>query len=132
MRSWYFDRRAPLESVEDIVAWWEIRRIPYNGFVAVFGVTCFVIYGLALLYVLEPDPPDFVEPVALMAAPFMINFAYTLGWIVELSLRQLGWPNRDPLLMKLGMAATVFFIALPAVSWGLAAIITATYRLTQS
>jgi hypothetical protein len=132
MMSWFFDRRAPLESGSDVVLWWELRRVPYNVMVGIFGVACLAVYGFALLYVMEPDPPDLVEPIALMAAPFMVNVAYTLGWIAELSLRKFGWPNKGPLLMRLGIAATLFFISLPAVIWGLAAIVVATYRLTQA
>ena len=126
---WLFTRGASLDSTISVIWWWELRRAPYNVIVAVTGAICLSVYAFSIIYVMEPDPPDLVEPLALLAAPFAVNLAYTLGWIAELALRQFGVHDSGPVLMRLGLAATLFFIALPAAVWGMIALATSIVRL---
>lgn len=101
---------------EDIVAWWEIRRIPFNIIVGLYGFVCFVIFLGAIA---ASDKGGF-EPLGLMAAPFVINAFYTLGWLVELPARSVvaGLPSWfGPFLLVLGIGLSMFLITIPAAYW---------------
>ena len=111
-----------------VVVWWEIRRIPFNVIIGLYGALCLVIFfwAIATSGHLEPGE-DAAEPIALLAAPFGINILYTLGWLVEVPARLLipGLsPRFGPLLLKLGLGLALFLITLPAAFWG-------GYRLLQ-
>jgi hypothetical protein len=115
----------------DAVAWWERRRLTYNLVIGAFAVVCFVVYCISLSStgVLEPGE-DVVEPLALMAIPFvvlLINICYTAGWLLDaplrffvpsLSSRFTSW------LFILGFAFSLLVVSFPAVFWG-------GYRLLQ-
>lgn len=119
--TWFFSRPPEPLSPLRIVAWWEVRRIPYNVIVGITG-----IMGLALYYLfitmangLEPGE-DLVEPMALIMAPFFINICYTAGWIVELPanvIRHKGSSPIGPTLLKLGVGFSIFVTSLPAIIW---------------
>jgi hypothetical protein len=105
--------------------WWELRRIPFNVIIGVYGAPCFTIFLWA--FTTSGEKGDPVEPLALMAAPFGINFLYTLGWLVEVPARLLVpnlSPRFGPTLLKLGLALGLFLITLPAALWS-------AYRLLQ-
>jgi hypothetical protein len=108
MVRWYFAPNKPDSRWWRVVAWWELRRIPYNMLVGAWGFGSLVIYYLALKGSGELKPgDDAVEPMALMVAPFVINAGYTLGWFVELALRallplQVNKSTLGPALMKAG------------------------------
>ncbi|MBI3028029.1 MAG: hypothetical protein HYY64_00745 [Candidatus Rokubacteria bacterium] len=60
------------------MAWWEVRRIPFNLIVGVYGVVCLVAFFWAITTSGHLQPgEDAVEPLALLAAPFGINVLYT-------------------------------------------------------
>jgi hypothetical protein len=111
-----------------VIAWWEVRRIPFNVIVGVYGAVCLVVFFWAITTSGHLRPgEDAVEPIALLAAPFGINLLYTLGWLVEGLARLLRpdlSPRFGPLLLKTGLALGLFLITLPAVLWG-------GYRLLQ-
>jgi hypothetical protein len=101
------------------IVWWELRRIPFNLVIGVYGFLC-----LLLLYWGVQGSEDFahgedaVEPMALMAAPVVINLLYTLGWFVEIPTRVLFRklsPAFGPILLKMGLGLGVFLCSLPAV-----------------
>jgi hypothetical protein len=104
-----------------IIAWWEIRRVPYNLIVGVFGAISlfffFVFIGLAH----EPKPgEDAIEPMALFVAPIAVNICYTGGWIVELLLsfvRPKGSAPIGPGLLKLGVGFSLAVVLLPSALW---------------
>jgi len=111
-----------------VVAWWELRRIPFNVIVGVYGALCFVTFLWAITTSGQlPPGEDAVEPLALLAAPIGINVLYTLGWLVEVPARLLvpGLPSRfGPMLLKVGLGLGLFLITLPAALWS-------GYRLLQ-
>lgn len=117
---WFFTRpRVAGAGNLDIIAWWEIRRVPYNAFLVVLGVPSFVLF---LTFIVAAGD-DWFEPLALFAAPFLYNFCYTAGWVCELLLRAIGVHDSGPTLMKLGIGLTALLITFPAVSWGMVALV---------
>jgi hypothetical protein len=111
-----------------VFTWWEIRRLPFNFIVGVYGILCLTVFFAAITTSGHLQPgEDAVEPVALVAAPFIINTLYTLGWIVELTARSLEpglSPRFGPRLLKLGLGLGLFWITVPAALWS-------GYRLLQ-
>ncbi|MGH7726920.1 MAG: hypothetical protein ACREOU_15970 [Candidatus Eiseniibacteriota bacterium] len=121
-----FGPRKPDVRWWQIILWWEIRRIPYNILVGVWGLACFIVYFIAITSSGHLQPgEDAIEPMALFAAPIVIlviNMSYTLGWIVELPLRlvvppALGRYWIGPGLFVLGTAFSLVVEALPALIW---------------
>lgn len=125
---WLFASAQGPRSPWKVVAWWEVRRVPFNIIIGVYGVLCLAIFFWAVTTSSHLQPgEDAVEPIALLAAPFAINVLYTLGWIVEVPARLLVptlSPAFGPLLLKLGLGLGVLLITLPAAFWG-------GYRLLQ-
>jgi len=70
--------------------WWEIRRIPWNGLLFAIGLTSLLAKEWLMGKVI-PVGEDAVEPFALAVGvivyAIMANLCYTLGWIVELGIR---------------------------------------------
>ena len=113
---WLFaPSRQPRTSLS-IIAWWEIRRLPFNLIIGTYG-------GLALslfYWAIQASGPlkpgeDAVEPIGLLVAPFAINVLYSLGWLVEIQLPSSPWLG--PLLLKLGLGLGLLLITLPAAFW---------------
>ena len=102
---WCFTRTPDDDdSLGGIFVWWESRRVPYNLMLAVVGIPCFIVFMASILASGQLEPgEDAVEPIALMAAPFLFNIAYTAGWICEMGLRLVSLRGSGPLLMKLGV-----------------------------
>jgi hypothetical protein len=104
-----------------VVAWWELRRLPFNlvmGLYAALNLAIFM-WAISASGRLKPGE-DAVEPLALIAAVILGNALYTLGWLVEAPLRLAvpGLTSRfAPALLKLGFAAGFTLIALPALAW---------------
>jgi hypothetical protein len=126
--AWMFSDQVSPPTTWRVIAWWELRRIPFNLIVGVYAVACLAVFVWAILTSghLEPSE-DAVEPIALLAAPIAINMLYTLGWLTEVPLRLLKpglSPRFGPLLLKLGLGLGLILIAIPAVFWG-------GYRLCQ-
>jgi hypothetical protein len=122
-RDWMFGERATHATWWQVIAWWEARRIPYNLVVGAWGFVSLVIFFFAIQGAGELKPgEDAVEPMALLAAPFVINACYTLGWVVEVLLRAwvpaLRSERVGPKLMKLGVAFSMIVVTLPAAIWG--------------
>jgi hypothetical protein len=124
---WLFGAPSPPIPLR-IIAWWELRRIPYNIIVGGYGVICLIISFVCITTsgTLQPGE-DAEEPLALLFAPFAINFCYTAGWIVDAPLRFFFpglSPRFTPLLFSLGLAFSLLIATLPAAYWG-------GYRLLQ-
>jgi hypothetical protein len=118
---WMFSPPEPPIQLWRVILWWELRRIPYNIFVGLYGILCLAIFywGITTSGHLEPGE-DAIEPLALISAPFLVNFAYTLGWIVEGAAQVFGRPlpeGAGPRLLKLGLGFSAFVISLPAALW---------------
>ena len=118
---WLFANSERPGSPWRVVAWWEVRRIPFNVVVGGYGAFCFVIFLWAITTSGHLQPgEDAVEPIILLAAPVGINVLYTLGWIVEVPARFLVpglSPRFGPLLLKLGLGLGLFLITMPAGIW---------------
>jgi len=105
-----------------IIIWWEYRRIPYNIIIAIIGFISFLSYTYFIIHAGNlREGEDAVEPVLILAAPILINIAYTFGWIIELILRFLfrfksKWIG--PTLFGMGLAFSIFIILFPTIFWG--------------
>lgn len=119
---WLFASPDDPESSGCIVAWWEVRRIPFNLIVGGYGFVCLVVFFAAITTSGHLGPgEDAVEPLALIAAPIAINLLYTLGWTVEVVYRSIEpdvSPRFGPRLLALGLALGLSLCTLPAAFWG--------------
>jgi hypothetical protein len=119
--SWLFLAPTDPAPAWRVVAWWEARRLPFNVIVGTYGVLCLAVFFLAITSSGHLQPgEDAVEPIALIAAPFVINLLYTLGWLVEIPARVYVpglSPRFGPLLLKLGLGFGLFLITGPAALW---------------
>ena len=118
--NWFFSRDNQHPSAGQVIAWWELRRVPYNLIVGGFGLVSLLLFFLlvTLSHRLAPGE-DAVEPLALFAAPIAINIAYTAGWVTELIARKImreSW-FVGPALLRTGMLFSLVVIALPTVIW---------------
>ena len=105
----------------DAIAWWEIRRLPFNAAVLVAGITALLVIELIGSHYAHPGE-HVEEPMALLfgsvAYGIGANIAYTLGWISELL-----WSAGDtsvteqkrPRVFRLGLWFSVGLTLLPAV-----------------
>ena len=109
-------------SAWEVIAWWESRRFAYNVFVGTVGLFSLIAFFwfITAANVLKPGE-DAVEPMALVIAPFAVNFCYTLGWIVELILRVLGGQRDNrfvgPVLLGAGLTLSMLIVLLPSAVW---------------
>jgi hypothetical protein len=94
--NWLFSRSDADTRWWRVIAWWELRRIPFNIIIGAYGIACLAVFFWAITTSGHLSPgEDAVEPMALMAAPFVINILYTLGWVVEIQLR-VAYPSLSP------------------------------------
>lgn len=108
-------------SLGETIAWWELRRIPYNLIVGCFALICLFIFYQAIDYAghLEPGE-DAVEPMMLFIGPILMNICYTGGWFIEVIGRMSGLIHSlrfSPMLLKFGFGFSLFVVSLPAVIW---------------
>ena len=89
-----FTRSADLDGAGQVIAWWESRRMFYNGVVGCTGViTCILLIARALTADLTVGEPIGMPDGPLLGVFFAIfygivaNVIYTGGWIGELTLR---------------------------------------------
>ena len=68
---WLFANPQGARSLWGVVAWWEIRSIPFNVIIGVYGAFCLgtVFWVIATSDHLQPGE-EALEPIALLAAPF--------------------------------------------------------------
>jgi hypothetical protein len=126
---WYFtqpDRTS--EDPQDILAWWEIRRIPFNLIVGVAGVASLAAWlsiGSLPLMADQAHSEDAVgaEPLAVLAAPFLFNFCYTAGWVCEIILQHFGVLRVGPILLKLGTGLSLLMVSFVGVYWCVALLV---------
>jgi len=114
-------------SVGGIIAWWELRRIPYNLIVAAVGIPSLLLfYTFILASGTLASGEDAVEPLTLIIAPIIANICYTLGWMVEIPcsfLFRLLIHDRvrviGPALFALGLVLSLLVVIFPAAFWGI-------------
>ncbi len=118
---WFFENPPEHRPWWKVIAWWEIRRIPYNIIIGVVGFISLLLFFLFIHLAHELKPgEDAIEPLALIFAPILMNFAYTAGWVIELLLRLIwhGKPGQiGPKLLKSGLLFSLCVVLLPSVLW---------------
>jgi len=129
---WLFATPANNRSA-GVIWWWELRRIPFNIIVGLYGLVCLIIFFIAIEASghLEPGE-DAVEPIALLFAPIAINVLYTLGWLVEVPTRMIApnlSPSFGPTLLKLGLGIGLALISFPPAFWIVNLLIGVAYSL---
>ena len=119
--AWLFANPEEPVSLDGVFGWWEARRLPVNLIVGTYGILCLVIFFAAVTTSGRlPPGEDAVEPLALIAAPIVVNVLYTLGWVVEVTSRTLEpglSPRFGPRLLKLGIGFGLLLITVPAALW---------------
>ena|SRR5712691_2673545 len=105
----------------DAIAWWEIRRIPFNLIVLVVGFASGLVIELVGSRLVRPGE-DVEEPIGIIIAVIgyavAANICYSLGWITELL-----WSGGDttrteairPKVFRLGIIFSVVLTILPAI-----------------
>ena len=124
LAGWIFAHQLEKSHPAHVVAWWELRRLPYNIIIAVTGLlTLSVFYAVALgcersggIPLGMPRPPLLVL-IAVIAYWIVVNAFYTCGWILELLVARM-WrvstPVFGPIAFTLGTAASVVITLVPA------------------
>src|SRR5882724_6044548 len=83
-KQWMFSVPEGPRSTSEIIIWWELRRVPYNIIIGAVGICSLVLFFFFVSHTKALKPgEDPIEPFALLAAPFVVNALYTLGWIAE-------------------------------------------------
>jgi uncharacterized BrkB/YihY/UPF0761 family membrane protein len=104
----------------EIVRWWEIRRLPFNVLVGLVGVATWLLVMTAGSAAVRPGE-DFEEPIVMIFGPpiyaVLANICYTFGWIVDMTYYR-GAPRRR--LFKAGLIFSIVLTALPGL-WAVAA-----------
>lgn len=122
---WMFAVPEGERTVDDIITWWERRRLAYNLIVGITGIISFAVFLVCIIASGTLGPgEDAEEPImGLFIAPFIINICYTLGWIVEISRQSNIFPRTDrtigPRLLKMGLVFSLALVSFPAVFWAL-------------
>ena len=105
----------------DVIAWWEVRRIPYNLSILVAGIVTITVIELVGSHFALPGE-DVEEPLGIVfgiaAYAVAANVCYSLGWITELL-----WSRGDttrtvitrPKLFRLGLIFSILLTLAPAV-----------------
>jgi hypothetical protein len=126
--AWLFWDPESFGSPTEVIAWWECRRLAFNLIVGTYGVVCLLVFFVAITTSGHLQPwEDALSPLALFAAPIVVNVLYTLGWIVALTYRSIE-PDVSrhfgPRLLKVGLGLGLLLSTVPAAFWS-------GYRLLQ-
>jgi hypothetical protein len=115
---WAFSRPERAYGALETVAWWELRRIPFNLLIAAYGFPCLLLTHWAADASSKLQPgEDAIEPIALMLVPVAVNVFFTLGWLVEAPVRIVrpSLTNRfGPRLLMVGLGFGLLLCSLPA------------------
>ena len=98
-------------SAWSVVAWWEKRRPLFNAAVGAAGLAT-----LGTLALTEGHPPPFEAVGMVLVYGVLANICYTLGSVVDLSLRRLlgdRAPAVGPVLFRYGFVFSVGLTMLP-------------------
>jgi hypothetical protein len=103
----------------DVFKWWEMRRPAYNAIVGGIGFLSYVAF-LAFGHLVSATATEFAlswENLIDIPAEIVIvmNICYAAGGAIEILLHLFGVRNRriGPLLLKLGLAFSVFVVIVP-------------------
>ena len=102
-----------------IMAWWELRRLPYNLVVGLSGTLGLLLFVWFNKLPPRPVPEPAVDPLPVILFGAGANFFYTAGWVVELIARNL-WPEKvpklGPQLLLTGSLLSVMLALFPAIA----------------
>jgi len=124
LAGWLFAHQLEKSHPAHVVAWWELRRLPYNMIVGATGVLSLsVFYAVAFgcersggVPLGMPEPPLLVI-IAAVAYWIVVNAFYTGGWILELLVARV-WrvntPVFGPIAFTLGTAVSLVVTLVPA------------------
>lgn len=124
LAGWIFAHQLAKSHPAHIVAWWELRRLPYNLIVGATGcLSLAVFFGVAFTCEQSsgvplgmPEPPLLVL-LAAVAYGIVANIFYTGGWVLELLVAKV-WhvstPVFGPIAFTLGTAVFVVVTLVPA------------------
>ncbi len=122
LMEWLFMVPDGRRSAWSIIKWWELRRIPYNLIVGSVGTCSLLLFFFFITQSGELKPgEDAEEPLAIIAAPFLMNFAYTAGWVMEVFVNGFspkGTGRTGPTLLKLCLACSLLAALAPSILWG--------------
>lgn len=114
------------ETREDIIRWWEERRLLYNIYVGSIGFLTWWLVMIAGSAAVKPGV-DFEEPLAMIFGPvlygIMANICYTFGWILDISAFH-GSPRKG--LFRAGFIFSLVLTALPGI-WAVIAYLITVY-----
>jgi hypothetical protein len=124
LAGWIFAHQLEKSHPAHVVAWWELRRLPYNLIVGATSLLSLSVF-FAVAFACErssgvalgmPRPPLLVV-IALVAYWIVVNIFYTGGWILELLVARM-WhvstPVFGPIAFTLGTALSVVVTLVPA------------------
>lgn len=117
LRRLLFRDSARLYPPEEVVHWWERRRLPFNVAVGATGLVS--LSFIAVLGAIGPEAHTFQGPplVGVLAYGAMANVAYTSGWVLELFLLRPLFGRRSgtvgAALLRYGLAFSVGITAIP-------------------
>ena len=126
LATWLFTSEPGAQTASQVVAWWELRRLPYNLIVGTVGVVAAVIMVITAVTCEQrggdpiglPDPPV-LAILGILVYGLMANICYTGGWVAELVVRRLrlrAHRSWGPLAFGAGLAFSVLITLLPAAS----------------
>jgi hypothetical protein len=126
-------RRAGASGAQDVIAWWEVRRLPYNLLVGACGaITCCIFASIGIVSeslggdpVGLPDGLGFAAAfMAVLMVAFVANACYTLGWVAELAMRK-AFPREAPGFGPLAFASGLVFSIVVTLAPGAALLVAA-------
>ncbi len=124
LAGWIFAHQLEKSHPAHVVAWWELRRLPYNiivGATSLLTLSVFfaVAWGCELsggLPLGQPKPPLLVI-IAIAAYWIVTNVFYTFGWILELLVARV-WhvstPVFGPIVFTMFTAISLVVTLIPA------------------
>ncbi len=108
-------RPLPPRSSQEILRWWESRRLLFNLIICPAGFLAFVLLSTVTASAIHlPEGEDMAEPCSVVLVPFLLNALYCMGAAVESALartRASRTGRLGPVLFALGTAAILLLMA---------------------
>lgn len=107
---------ASRRTTGSIIAWWESRRLTYNGMVGAAGLV--TLGALKFIFWLPPHMPMPIMWQPIVAYGVLANVCYSLGWVLEAGAQRVWGDSVRPLgppLFRQGVAFSVGLTLLPIV-----------------
>lgn len=103
------------------ILWWEVRRMPVNLLLGLYGLLCLSISWAAMHYsgVLKPGEQA-AESIGMFLAPIAFNLCYTMGWVIDVLSQNphaSPSPHFAPRLLLAGVLFSCSLLTLPALGW---------------